>query len=90
MPIYEYNCLSCGRRVEILLGVGQESGAPPRCPHCGGTDLTRVMSAPFVPRAGAKGGGGEHLCCKENKKEECVPGECCGSWPDNDDYVKLP
>jgi putative FmdB family regulatory protein len=43
MPIYEYRCRSCGKRVSIItLRVGEE--VRPRCEHCGGRRLSRLMS----------------------------------------------
>jgi putative FmdB family regulatory protein len=43
MPIYEYDCGDCRRRVSLL--VLRPSTAPePTCPRCAGTALTRVMS----------------------------------------------
>ena len=42
MPIYEYRCGSCKRRVSILV-----QGFPPslECPRCGGKELTRLFSS---------------------------------------------
>jgi putative FmdB family regulatory protein len=43
MPIYEYECRGCHRRVSVL--VRSLSGAPsPRCPRCDSAELTRLMS----------------------------------------------
>jgi len=43
MPIYEYECGDCRRRVSLL--IRSLSAAPtPACPRCGGTALTRLMS----------------------------------------------
>jgi len=43
MPIYEYECGDCRRRVSLL--VLRPSTAPaPTCPRCGGTALHRLMS----------------------------------------------
>ncbi|MBI4636986.1 MAG: zinc ribbon domain-containing protein [Candidatus Rokubacteria bacterium] len=43
MPIYEYECHDCRRRVSLL--VLRPSSAPtPTCPRCGGSALTRLMS----------------------------------------------
>lgn len=43
MPIYEYQCESCGERTEAI----QSFDDPPLavCPHCGGR-LKKLMSAP--------------------------------------------
>ena len=43
MPIYEYECASCGNEFELLL---RNSSATPVCPGCTGTDLRKKMSAP--------------------------------------------
>lgn len=45
MPLYEYECTSCGIRTEVL----QRVGAPPidGCSECGG-QMKRLLSAPAV------------------------------------------
>jgi putative FmdB family regulatory protein len=43
MPIYEYECGDCRRRVSLLLRTFA-AAASPACPRCGGTSLTRLMS----------------------------------------------
>ena len=44
MPFYEYQCKSCGHELEAMQKV---SDAPlKKCPHCGKSQLTRLMSAP--------------------------------------------
>lgn len=45
MPIYEYRCLSCRRRVSILWRTFAEAAnGQPVCPRCGGRELTRLVS----------------------------------------------
>ena len=49
MPIYEFRCEACGRRVSIF----QRSINAPfnaACPHCGGTNLRRLVSRFAVVR----------------------------------------
>lgn len=43
VPLYEYECNSCGRRTEVI----QRVGAPPLgpCDECGG-EMVRLLSAP--------------------------------------------
>ncbi len=43
MPLYEYQCKSCGIRTEVI----QRVGAPPLgpCEECGG-EMVRLLSAP--------------------------------------------
>ena len=43
MPIYEYHCADCRRRVSLLVMRISDPEAP-RCPRCGGEQLTRLMS----------------------------------------------
>src|ERR1700760_629317 len=52
MPFYEYQCKSCGHELEAMQKI---SGEPlKKCPHCGKSQLTRLMSAPVFR---LKGGG---------------------------------
>lgn len=45
MPIYEYRCQDCRRRVSILLrSYDEAANADPTCTHCGGKNLTRLIS----------------------------------------------
>ena len=50
MPLYEYQCESCGRRTEAL----QRMSDPPlaACPHCGGA-LKKLLSAPAFQLKGS-------------------------------------
>jgi len=41
MPIYEFRCNGCKRRVSVFL---RNHEAGPRCPNCGGTELNRLIS----------------------------------------------
>jgi putative FmdB family regulatory protein len=52
MPFYEYQCRSCGHELEAMQKV---SDSPlKKCPECGKSQLTRLMSAPVFR---LKGGG---------------------------------
>jgi len=50
VPIYEFECRSCGHRFEELVGshVGLEA-ADVRCPECGEADLERLLSSEYAP-----------------------------------------
>jgi putative FmdB family regulatory protein len=52
MPFYEYQCKSCGHELEAMQKVSD--AALKKCPHCGKSQLTRLMSAPVFR---LKGGG---------------------------------
>lgn len=43
MPIYEYRCGNCKRRVSILFR-SFSNASEPRCPNCDSTQLTRLVS----------------------------------------------
>ena len=49
MPIYEYRCNNCRRRVDIL--VLRSSESPVTCPNCGSTELNRLFSSFSVRRS---------------------------------------
>ncbi len=42
MPLYEYRCNSCHRRVTIIV---RDTSSPVKCPHCGSTKLDRLFSS---------------------------------------------
>src|SRR5689334_12059975 len=43
VPIYEYDCQGCRRRVSLLIRT-LRGGEAPRCPRCGSSELSRLMS----------------------------------------------
>ena len=52
MPFYEYQCKNCGHDLEAMQKINE---APlKKCPHCGKSQLQRLMSAPVFR---LKGGG---------------------------------
>ena len=65
MPLYEYECLQCGKRTELLQRFADAPLAA--CPHCGG-EVRKMVSAPafqfkgsgfYVTDYAAKKGGSE-------------------------------
>lgn len=80
MPIYEYDCGGCGRRVSLFFpsfgAVETRTAAGEnKCPRCGSANLTRRMSRVRALRhtaafgGGAGGGGGD---------DEDMPDEMAG------------
>ena len=52
MPIYEYNCLDCRRRVSVFFRTFSEaSDDAARCPRCNGANLRRLVSKVAVLRS---------------------------------------
>ncbi len=63
MPIYEYRCADCRRRVSVFFR-SFNAVTEPACPRCGGRNLTRLMSKVAVHRSttgddGEDFGGGD-------------------------------
>ena len=46
MPLYDYDCVACGRRIEVVHGV--HAPGPAHCPNCGGGPLKKAIAAPAV------------------------------------------
>jgi putative FmdB family regulatory protein len=44
MPVYEYECKSCGEKFERKRGIA-ESDSKVKCPKCGAKEPRRVFSA---------------------------------------------
>ena len=80
MPIYEIACQACGQHGEVLLTSHRD---PIRCPHCGGSETRKVMSA-TSSLTGHSGmtlpGPGDTGCCgNQPGQTNCAgPGSCCG------------
>lgn len=45
MPIYDYVCAQCGRRIEVIHGV--HAAGPTQCEQCGGA-LRKAVSVPAI------------------------------------------
>ena len=50
MPIYEYDCHGCHRRVSLLVRSFAAAGDQ-RCPRCGSAELLRLMSRFATPKS---------------------------------------
>lgn len=52
MPIYEYGCYDCRKRVNVFFRSFADVGVKPAtCPRCGGTHLKRLISKVAVVRS---------------------------------------
>jgi putative FmdB family regulatory protein len=65
MPLYDYDCAACGRRIEVVHGV--HAPGPTHCPNCGGGPLRKAISAPAVH---FKGSG----WAKKERRATATPG----------------
>ncbi len=72
MPIYEFECQSCGTIFELFLK-GKESKESVTCGSCGSSEVNRVMSSfGFRTRQRIKG---EYKPDPECRNGTCVPHE---------------
>lgn len=54
MPIYEYRCADCKRKVSVFFrSFSVVNHAEARCPHCNGQNLTRLISKVRLVRGSA-------------------------------------
>ena len=69
MPIYEYECDSCRRTIEVLQSLSDPS--PEACPSGDGGKLKRILS---VHNVGAAASGFEGASCERSPEPFC--GDC--------------
>lgn len=69
MPIYEYQCTSCGHEEEVLQKINDKPLK--KCPACGKSTLKKVVSAAAFR---LKGGGWYETDFKSGKKKNVAEG----------------
>lgn len=67
MPIYEYECLSCGHRLEVIQKISDDPLKD--CPNCHKPELKKLISAAAFR---LKGGGWYETDFKSGKKKNVV------------------
>ncbi len=81
MPLYDYQCIDCGKTCELLLVASDDE---PACPHCSGKNLKKLMAA-HSSMSGSSSHGfpgpKDTACCGSapGQASGCAgPGSCCG------------
>ncbi|MEJ2210804.1 MAG: zinc ribbon domain-containing protein [Anaerolineae bacterium] len=72
MPIYEYQCGTCGGRVEVLV---RSTASRPACPECGSPLTDKLFSTPHILSSQPRRLPG-HTCC--GQEERCDTPPCSG------------
>ena len=72
MPIYEYHCGVCDRRVEVLV---RSNAAQPACPDCGAVLSDRLLSVPNVIFGRTQRPPGQ-TCCGQQERCDAPPCSC--------------
>jgi putative FmdB family regulatory protein len=73
VPLYDYDCASCGHRFEVMHGV--HADAPSACPNCGSAQLRKAFAAPAIH---FKGSG----WAKKERRATSSPGSSKAGSPD--------
>ena len=93
MPIYAYNCQSCGKPFEKRLRISAYD-EPQACPFCDSADVERVMNKTSFILRGDGWAGKNHrinrqmaqknqrLSGKQNDRKRDADGERVDSWAD--------
>lgn len=74
VPIYEYRCAGCHRKVSIFFR-SHTAAAEPRCPRCGSAELERLFSRVVVRRGGRGDVGAEEFDTGGDGFDEAVGDE---------------
>jgi len=72
MPIYEYQCASCGKEFEALV---RNSASAPACPACNGSELRKKLST-FAALSGAASAQAELPAACQSCGNPGGPGAC--------------
>ncbi len=72
MPIYEYRCVDCGTRFEVLRSI-QEADEPIACQQCHSAHTNRVLSVFFAQSDGraVTASGSTCATCHSNSCATC-------------------
>jgi putative FmdB family regulatory protein len=79
MPIYEFECLDCGQRTEILMSSHETDLVV--CGNCRGRNLKKLLSAHAAvsPTGRFPSDPADRCCGSEGPPSTCAgPGSCCG------------
>lgn len=73
MPLFHYNCKSCGQQSEILV----RGGADPVCPACGAATLEKQASRFAALTSTHADPGCASGACGFDSPADCGMGGCC-------------
>jgi putative FmdB family regulatory protein len=68
MPLYEFNCRSCGIHFEVLVSLGAEKDV--HCEACGSTEVRKCVSSFGI------GGGGDRVKSDSSACTSCTSDSC--------------
>ncbi|MBN2059787.1 MAG: zinc ribbon domain-containing protein [Deltaproteobacteria bacterium] len=77
MPIYEYQCETCGTISEYLVGKGEDERI--QCKECGASVMSRVLSASSFTLQSSGRMSGRTCCGRDERCEKppCSDGGAC-------------
>lgn len=75
MPIYEFVCQQCQGLTELLVRNAKKE-IEVRCPHCGSSELRRVVSRVHSVLAEGSGQGAASAAASPVEHRSCPSGNC--------------
>ncbi|HAW59989.1 MAG TPA: zinc ribbon domain-containing protein [Actinobacteria bacterium] len=69
MPIYEFDCLNCENRFEVLMSVGGKDSNP-KCPNCGKKSLRKCFST-FGFKSSGRSSASSCASCSATSCDTC-------------------
>jgi len=87
MPFYEYQCQACGAQVEVLQKITE--AALKKCPECGKSKLSKLISAPVFRLKGAGWYETDFKSDKEGRRN-LAGGDDAPAAKDDDGKAKAP
>lgn len=82
MPLFDYRCLSCDSRFELLI----RGSAVPTCPSCSSTSLERLLSMFSVSSDGTQQKNRQSLGQQQRSKAERIQRERSHYATDHHDH----
>ncbi len=70
MPIYEYQCLSCQHKFELIRPMSQ-ADAPLSCQQCGASQVKRLLSVFYAESGGKAVAGMSEPSCASCSSSDC-------------------
>ena len=80
MPLFDYQCETCGKVSELLVNTSSESA---QCSYCGSSEMKKLIAAHSslsgAPSTRLPGVGDTGCCGSQPHQADCQgPGSCCG------------
>lgn len=69
MPTYDFACKSCGHKFSLFTSISGRKNA--KCPECGSSDVTQLLTGFFYAKSGGNSGSGGSSGCSGGSCASC-------------------